>query len=93
MAADRPPREGGAGEPELSRALTGEVERGVAPAQGVSGRLWSRIGEHRQDEALAVPERVPVVAGTGQALRRDRALLCAGTRLERVEEGEARGQL
>src|SRR5512144_2240659 len=49
VTADRPPREDGAGEPELSRALTCEVERGVAPTQGVSGRLRSGIGEHRQD--------------------------------------------
>ena len=93
LAADRPPREDGAGEAELSGALAGEVERRVAPAQGVSGRLRSRVGEHRQDEALGVPERVPVVAGAGQALGRDRAPLGARTGLERVEEREAHGLL
>ena len=57
------------------------------------GRLRSRVREHGQDEALRVPERVPVVAGAGEALCRDRALLGPGARLERVEEREAHGLL
>ena len=93
VAANRPPRKYGAGEAELGCALAREVECGVAPAQGVSGRVWSGVREHGQDESLAVPERVPVIAGTGQALRGDRTLLGARTRLERVKEREAQGLL
>ena len=89
LAANRPPREGGAGEAELRGALAGEVERRVPPAQRVAGGLRRGVCQHRQDEALGVPERVPVVAGPGQALRRDRALLGARAGLKRVEEREA----
>ena len=93
LAADRPPRERGACEPELVRPLAREVERRVPPAERVGGRVRSGVGEHRQDEALGVPERVAVVAGAGQALRRDRALLGARAGLQRVEEREAHGLL
>ena len=61
----------------------------MAPAQRVRGGLRRRVGEHRQDEPLGVPEGVAVVAGAGQALGRDRALLGAGAGLQRVEEREA----
>ena len=77
LAPDRPPRKNGAGEPELGGALAGEVERRVPPAQRVAGRLRRGVGQHRQDEALGVPERVPVIARTGQALGGDRAPLRA----------------
>ena len=40
-----------------------------------------------------VPERVAIVARAGQALGGNRALLGAGSRLKRVEEREAHGQL
>ena len=53
------------------------------------GSLAARVGEHGQHEALGVPEGVAVVAGAGQALGGDRALLRAGARLQRVEEREA----
>ena len=62
LPADRPPRERGAREAELLRALAREVERHVPPAQRVARGVRRRVGEHRQDEALGVPERVAVVA-------------------------------
>ena len=65
----------------------------MAPAQGVARRLRSRVGQHRQNEALGVPERVSVVARSGQALGGDRSLLGPGAGLERVEEAEANRQL
>ena len=70
LAADRPPRKRRAFEAELLRALPREVERRVPPAQRVARGLRRGVREHGQDEALGVPERVPVVAGAGQALRR-----------------------
>ncbi len=80
------------GRAAAARSL-GEAERGVPPAQRVAGRLGQRVGEHRQDERLRVPEGVAVVAGAGQALGRDRAPLGAGARLQRVEQREADGLL
>ena len=61
----------------------------MPPAERVGGRFRRGVGEHREDEALGVPEGVAVVAGAGQALRRDRAPLGPGARLEHVEEAEA----
>src|SRR5262249_41958582 len=75
LPADRPPGEDGALEPELRGALAREVERGVTPAQRVAGRLRDEVAQDGEDEALGVPEGVPVVAGAGQALGRDRAAL------------------
>src|SRR5947207_657230 len=89
VPADRAPREDAAGKPELGCALACEVECRVAPAQSVSGSLRRGVGEHRQDEALGVRERVAVVARTGQAFRGNRALLSPRTRLECVKEREA----
>ena len=60
----------------------------MAPAQRVGGSVRGRVGQHRQHERLGVPERVPVVAGAGQALGGDRAPLGPGARLEDVEERE-----
>ena len=93
MAADRPPRERGAVEAQLARALGGEVERRVAPVERIADGLGRRVGEHGQHEALGVPEDVPVVAVARQPLGGDRALLGAGGGLQRVEEGEAHGLL
>ena len=75
--------------PSWSGPLACEPERGVAPAKRVGGRPRRRVGQHRQNEALGVPEGVAVVAGAGEAFRPDRALLGAGAGLERVEEREA----
>ena len=70
---DRPPRKG--------RALQAEVARPLARAgsriecrhlQHVRGRLRRGVGQHREHERLGVPERVAVVAGSGQALGRYR---------------------
>ena len=47
------------------------------------------VGEQGQHERLGVPERVPVVARPGQALRADGPLLGPGAGLQRLEEGEA----
>ena len=65
----------------------------MAPAEGVSGRSRSRVGQDRQDEALRIPEGVAVVAGAGQALGGDRTLLGAGAGLQGVEEREPDGRL
>ena len=60
----------------------------MAPAQRVRGGLRGRVGEHRQDEPLGVPEGVAVVARAGQALGRDRALFGPGAWLQGVDERE-----
>ena len=73
-----------------SRARSSVAWRQRSASAAASRR---RVREHRQDEALRVPERVAVVAGPGQALGGDRALLGAGPGLERVEEREAHGLL
>src|SRR5207245_7128442 len=72
------------------RALAREVERRMAPAQRIARRMRSGVGQDGEHEGLGVPEGVPVVARSGQALRRDRALLCARPRLKRVEERKAK---
>ena len=48
-----------------------------------SGAVYASIGSTKR---LGVPERVPVVAGPGQALRRDRPALGAGAGLQHVEQ-------
>jgi len=93
LAADRPPREHAAAEPELRGPLPRQIERRVAPAERGAGSVRRGVREHRQDEPLGVPERVAVVAGAGEALGADRALLRARARLQRVEEREAHGLL
>ena len=93
VAADRPPRERGAVEAQLARALGGEVERRVAPVERIADGRGGGVGEHGQHEALGVPEDVPVVAVARQPLGGDRALLRARGGLQRVEEGEAHGLL
>ena len=80
LAGDRPPRERGPGQPELRGPLLGQRQRAVPPAQRARGRVRRGDVEHRQHERLGVPERVPVVAGAGQALGRDRPVLAARAR-------------
>ena len=87
--ADGPPRERRALQAERLGPLPGQVEGGVPPAQHVGRRGRLGVGQRRQHERLGVPERVPVVAGPGQALRADRPLLGPGARLQRVEQPEA----
>src|SRR5690606_25154592 len=88
LAVDRPPREGGAGQVQLAGAVLGDGQRVVAPEQGVLGRLGQRVGERREGVGLLVPEGVPVVAATGEALRRDRPSLGTGRGLDHLEQGE-----
>ena len=89
LPVDRSPREGGARQPELRRALPREVERRVAPAQRVGCSVRRGVRERGEDEGLRVPEDVPVVAGPGQALGGDRPPLGSRAGLQRVEEAEA----
>ncbi len=88
LAADRPPREGGALQAELGRPGASQVEGVVPPPQLVGGGVGDGVRQHRQNERLGVPERMAVVAGTGQALGRDGPPLGPGARLEDVEEGK-----
>ena len=88
VTPDRAPGKSRAGEPELVRPFAREVERRVPPTQRVAGCVRNGVREHRQDEPLGVPERVPVIARPREPFRRDRALLGARTRLQRVEERE-----
>ena len=89
VSANGAPREGGPRKAELSGAVAGKIERRVAPAKSIGGCSRRRVGEHREDEALRIPEGVPVVPGAGEALRADRALLGPRAGLQRVEEREA----
>ena len=88
LAADRPPRERHPLEPELAGPGSGEVERGVAPEDRVARRARVDVREDRQRVRVHVPERVTVVAATGQSLGRDRAQLGSGGRLDDVEQCE-----
>src|SRR5262249_49600548 len=93
LAADGPPREGGTVEAELLGPLASQVERRVAPAERVAGRVWRGVRQYGEHEPLRVRERVAVVPGTRQPLRRDRALLRPRAGLQRVEDREAHGLL
>ena len=86
---DRPPRQGRAAQPQLAGALARRVEHGVAPLQRVAHGARRGEGEHREHEALGVPEGMAVVAAAGEALGRDRAALVAHRGLEDVEHREA----
>ena len=89
LAGDRAPGKDRACKSEQPRSLAGEPKRCVAPTQRVARGIGDGVRQDRQDERLAVPERVPVVARARQALCWDRAALASGARLERVEEREA----
>src|SRR5439155_15078551 len=75
LASDRPPGKRCSLQTKLSSAVAGQVERGVAPEERIPGRVRGRVSEHREDEALRVPEGVAVVAGPSQPFRGDRSLL------------------
>jgi len=85
LTMDRPPREGRAREAELGRVVQGGRQRVPPPPQSAGDRIGRGEREYRQDEGLGIPERVPVVAGPGQALRRDRTALPADAGLQHVE--------
>ncbi len=87
LAMDRPPGERRPGLSEHPRPLPGHVQNGVPPPQRVPDGVGRGIGQHRQHERLAVPERVTVVTGTGQALGGDRLLLGPYAGLQHVEHG------
>ena len=89
LATDRAPRERRPGELHRLGPLAGQIEGRPPPTQRVSRGMGSRRGQHRQHEALGVPEGVAVVAGSGQALGRDCPLLGAGAGLKGVEQREA----
>src|SRR5207253_2677835 len=93
VAADRAPREGGPFGPQLACALAGQVESGVTPAERVGRGARCRVGEHREDVPLRIPERMAVVTGAGETLPGNGALLCAGAGLESVEESETNSLL
>ena len=93
LAADRPPGERRPLQAELARPLPGQAECRVAPEQGVARCVRGRVGEHREDESLRVPEGVAVVAGPGQPFCRNRPLLRARAGLQRVKEREPDGLL
>src|SRR6266511_5959607 len=59
-----------------------------ARQRSVCGGLGGGVGQQRQHEALGIPEGMAVVAGPGQALGADRALLCSRAGLEGVKERE-----
>ena len=88
LTVDRPPGEGRTREAELGRPVQGRGQRVPAPPQGAGHRVGRGEREHRQDEGLGIPERVPVVPGPGQTLRGNRAALPAGSGLQHVEQRE-----
>lgn len=89
LASDGPPRESRPGQPQLGGSPTREVQGGRPPAQRVGGGLRSGVDQHRQDEALAVPEGVAVITGAGQPLAGDGAAFGAGAGLQQMEQREA----
>ena len=89
LAVDRAPRERGALEAERPARSRRQLERVTAPAQRIGGGARARVGQHRQHEGLGVPERVSVVAGSGQPLGGDRAPLGPGAGLKTWKSAEA----
>ena len=92
-SVDRAPGKSRTLESQELGSVAGQVQRGVAPAQGIAGGVRRGVGEDRQNERFGVPEGVAVVARPGQPLRRDRAFLAAQTRLQGVKQREARSLL
>ena len=88
LPADGAPREGGAGEPQRAGPLLRSVQSVQSPPQRPGRRLRQRVRQHRQHERLGVPERVPVVAGSGQSLGGDHPGLHPGARLQHLEQRE-----
>ena len=88
LAVDGAPRKRRTLSPSWTARSPAQPQRGVPPAQRVGGGMRCGVGQHRQHERLGVPERVPVVARAGQALRRDRASFGPGTGLQDVEQRE-----
>ena len=88
LAVDGPPWERRAPQSQVAGAFAGHGQYRMAPAQDVRGGRRLRVGQHRQDVRLGVPERVPVVAGAGQPLGRDGAHLGPGPRLQDLEQRE-----
>ncbi len=93
LPVNRPPWERRTGQAEQAGPLPGHRQGGVAPPQGVGRGVRCGVDEYRQYVAFRIPEGVAVVAGTGQALRRDRPALGPRARLQDVEQGEADGLL
>ena len=81
LALDRPPRERRASEAELRRPRQRHSERLVAPPQGAMRCMRRDVAKNRKHEDLRVPERVAVVSGSGQPLRRDCSPFGSGARL------------
>src|SRR5215472_8310712 len=69
------------------------VDYQVSPAEGVGRGGWQGVGEDGEDERLGVPEGVPVVSGSGEALGGDGPVLGARPGLHDVEQAEADGLL
>ena len=93
LPADGAPREARTGEVKLLGPLSGEVDGGGTPPQGVGGGVRLGIRQHGKHETLGVPERVAVVPGAGETLAGDGPTLGAGAGLEDVEQPEAHGLL
>jgi len=64
----------------------------MTPEQRVAGRVGA-VYVSTGRRSAPCPEGVPVVAGSGQPFRRNRALLGARAGLQRVKEGKADGLL
>ena len=60
----------------------------MSPAQSVARGVGDRVGQDGQHERLGIPEGMPVVAWSRQALGCDRASLASGAGLQGVEERE-----
>ena len=88
VATNGAPGEHRAGQVERARAVAGEVDRGVPPAQRITSRRRHGIGEHGKHEHLRVPKRVPVVPRPSQSLGANRPLLRPRPRLEHLKESE-----
>ena len=65
----------------------------MPPAQGTCYGVRCGERQHGQHEHLRIPEHVSVVAGAGQAFRRNRPVLAASASLEHVEHAEPHGLL
>ncbi len=90
---DGAPRKARAVEVEFFRTLPREIQCRRTPPQRIGGRVRRGVSQDGKDETFGVPEGMPVVAGAGEALSRDRPAFGARTGLQHVKEPEPHGLL
>jgi hypothetical protein len=77
----------------LARSLAGRWQDRLPPPKRRGGRGRQQVDQGRQHERLGVPERVPVIARTGQAFGGNGAVFAARPGLQDLEHAKPDGLL